>query len=296
MRIKRPLMVALYGAIYLAGSHLRDGGITILSYHSLDDLGTPLSVPPCLFERHMALLAQEGCPTFTMSQVASYLAERRPFPSRAVAVTFDDGFANLATVGAPILQRYGIAATVYIITGMVARRTLWTDGTVSLPSLPILSWEQIERLASSGVEVGAHTVTHGFLTQYSPDALRIELEASRRALQQHLGITANAFAYPQGDYDGRVVLATRAAGYTSAVTVNQGRATLRSNPLALPRLLVSGNTSPTVMRAFTVPAVGPAYTLINLVYRRLLGHARWPRRMPGTVDSTCSAPMPEQPS
>lgn len=291
MRIKRPVMSALYRAIFLAGSRMRDGGVTILSYHSLDDLGTPLSVPPHLFERHARLLAREGCPTFTMSEVRSHLAERRPFPHRAVALTFDDGFSNLESVGAPILRRYGLKATVYIITGMVGRATRWTDGGVSLPSVPLLTWRQIEALASQGVEVGAHTVTHGFLTQHSHDALRSELEASRHMLQHNLGVAANAFAYPQGDYDDRVVRATKAVGYTSAVTVDQGRATLTSDPFTLPRLLVSGNTSLNVMRAFTAPTVGPAYKVINLVYRKLLGRAGWPRRAPGEVDSAGSVPM-----
>ncbi len=294
MQIKRAIMPIFYWAVYLAGSRMRDGGITILSYHSLDELGTPLSVPPRLFEDHMRLLAREGCPTFTMSQVASHLAEQRPFPPRAVAVTFDDGFANLATVGVPIMERYGIKGTVYIIIGMVGRLSCWTDRGVPLPSLPILTWEQIGGLVSHGLEIGAHTVTHGFLTQYGPEALRAELEGSRQTLQHNLGIPARAFAYPQGDYDGRVARAVRAAGCTTAVTVDQGRASLNSNLFTLPRLLVSGNTSPSVMRAFTVPSVGPAYMAINLFYRRLLGHAKWPRRMPGEVDSTGSIATPER--
>lgn len=293
MRIKQQARAALYRGIYLAGTRVQDGGVTILSYHSLDDLGTPLSVPPRLFERHMAALASEGCATFTMSQVAAHLVERRPFPPRSVAVTFDDGFANLATRGTPILRRYGISATVYIITGMVGRATKWTDRGIPLPSLPILSWEQIEGLASSGVEVGAHTVTHGFLTQYPPAALQFELGSARHTLQHHLGLTVHAFAYPQGDYSRRVVQSVRAAGYATAVTVDQGRASLQSDPFLLPRLLVSGNTSPAAMRAFSVAGIGPAYTAINLVYRRLLGHRRWPRRTPGEVDSTGSVPLQE---
>ena len=103
-------MAAAYRAIYLTGHPLRDGGITILSYHSLDDHGTGISVPPRLFEAQMATLAAEGCPTLTMAQVAEHLPRRRPFPPRAVAITFDDGFASVGTVAAPILARYGLTA------------------------------------------------------------------------------------------------------------------------------------------------------------------------------------------
>src|SRR5689334_16577018 len=106
--MKRKLMGLVYQAVYRGGRGLRDGGLTILSYHSLDDHGTGISVPPRLFEAQMATLAAEHCPTFTMNQVAEHLAARRPFPPRAVAITFDDGFANVGTVGGPILARYGL--------------------------------------------------------------------------------------------------------------------------------------------------------------------------------------------
>lgn len=285
-------MQALYGAVYFAGKPLPGGGITILSYHSLDDLGTPLSVSPRLFQAQMSALAELGCRTLTMTQVAEHLSSRRPFPRRAVAITFDDGFANFADVGLPTLQRHGFSSTVYVITGMVGRATQWTDGPRALPSLPILTWEQIEHLHARGVEIGAHTATHGFLTQYSPSALEHELTAPRKLLEERLGAPVRSFAYPQGDYDERVVRAARAAGYATATTVDQGRAGPGSDPLRLPRLLVSNNTTPRIMKAFVVPTIGPAYVAINLVVKGLLRRKRWPRRMPGEVQSTDTLPVP----
>jgi peptidoglycan/xylan/chitin deacetylase (PgdA/CDA1 family) len=170
--------------------------------------------------------------------------------------------------------------------------TRWTDGPRALPSLPILTWEQIEHLQRAGVEIGAHTATHGFLTQYSPSALAHELTAPRKLLEERLGTPVCSFAYPQGDYDARVVRAVRAAGYATATTVDQGRAGLGSDPLRLPRLLVSNNTTPEIMKAFVVPTIGPAYVAINLVVRGLLRRKRWPRRKPGDVQSTDTAPVP----
>ena len=63
-----------------------------------------------------------------MSEVGEYMEGGNTFPRRAVAITFDDGFANLYTHALPVLQRYGLRATVYIITGMVGKTTKWTDG------------------------------------------------------------------------------------------------------------------------------------------------------------------------
>lgn len=268
----------------------RPGGITILSYHSLDDHATPLSVPPSLFEIHMATVAAERCPTFTMAQVADHLAARRPFPPRAIAITFDDGFENVASVAASIMARYGLRGTVYIISGMVGRTTQWTDGEVELPPMPLLTWAQIKALQAERWEIGAHSVTHGFLTQCSQTDLRRELRESKATLEKRLGTQVEAFAYPQGDYDRRVVTETRLAGYTAATTVDQGRASLDDDPLRLPRLLVSGNTTPTAMRAFTAPTIGPAYRLINFAIKRVMGKRQWPRRRPGEIQSSRTMP------
>jgi peptidoglycan/xylan/chitin deacetylase (PgdA/CDA1 family) len=233
----------------------------------------------------MAALAGQRCVSFTMSEVAEYIADGKKFPPRAVAITFDDGFANLYTHALPVLQRHGLKATVYVITGMVGKTTKWTDGAKSLPSLPILDWEQIAALRAAGVEIGAHSITHGFMTQYSDMRLRDELETPKHELEEMSGQPVGAFAYPQGDYDERVVEAVKRAGYRTATTVDQGQAHHDGDPLRLPRILVSNNTTPAMMRAFTVPSIGPAYDLINFAIKRLLGRRNWPRRKPGDVQS-----------
>jgi peptidoglycan/xylan/chitin deacetylase (PgdA/CDA1 family) len=142
--------------------------------------------------------------------------------------------------------------------------------------------------------VGAHSVTHGFLTQCQPEALSREVQEPQETIYRELGGTlAESFAYPQGDYNARVVAEVMSSGYTTAVTVDQGRATSKSKPLTLPRLLVSGNTTPTMMRAFSVPTIGPAYQLLNFAIKRMLRRKKWPRRNPSEVDSTQSVEVPE---
>jgi len=114
------------GAIKTLGS-LRPTGVAILRYHSvlenprdLDDLiGCGITHSAAVFEQQMRLLSESFVPV-TMDDVLDFANGRRKTPRRAVAVTFDDGFADNATVAAPIMARYGICGAFYVTTGTIA--------------------------------------------------------------------------------------------------------------------------------------------------------------------------------
>ena len=51
-------------------------------------------------------------------------------PARAAAITFDDGYADNATVALPILQRHGMAATFFVATSFLDGGRMWNDSIV----------------------------------------------------------------------------------------------------------------------------------------------------------------------
>jgi peptidoglycan/xylan/chitin deacetylase (PgdA/CDA1 family) len=99
-------------------------GVVILMYHSivedprstLNSIG--LSQSRSSFEAQICALAQRFAPV-TMEQVTQFAKEGRPLPRRAVAVTFDDGFADNYDCALPVLMRYGVPATFYIMVNAV---------------------------------------------------------------------------------------------------------------------------------------------------------------------------------
>ena len=72
------------------------------------------------------------------------------------------------------------------------------------------------------MEVGAHTLTHPFLTTLSPDEQAAEIRGSMELIHQRLGVMPTGLAYPVGDHDDHTVEATRAAGLAHAVTTQAG--------------------------------------------------------------------------
>lgn len=70
------------------------------------------------FERHVEFLARDYVP-MRLSELVAGLRGQAPLPSRAVAITFDDGYRNNLEVAAPILHRYRVPATLFVATGLV---------------------------------------------------------------------------------------------------------------------------------------------------------------------------------
>lgn len=104
---------------------------------------------------------------------------------------------------------------------------------------PMMREEQIRGMLRSGMEIGAHTVTHPILTLTSADVARREIVESGRRLADILRVPVRLFAYPNGkpgqDYASEHVRMVREAGYTAAVSTSWGVATARSDVLQLPR-------------------------------------------------------------
>ncbi|TMQ25989.1 MAG: hypothetical protein E6K65_15815 [Nitrospirae bacterium] len=96
----------------------------ILQYHSVSPEGRyrspTIAVHPRSFDRQMAYLARHY-QVVPLDQVVTCIAERKPFPSRAVAITFDDGYLDNYAYAFPILKKYGHTATFFITAGPVVR-------------------------------------------------------------------------------------------------------------------------------------------------------------------------------
>jgi peptidoglycan/xylan/chitin deacetylase (PgdA/CDA1 family) len=109
----------------------------------------------------------------------------------------------------------------------------------SLPSDLMMTAEQVRQLHSSGMEIGAHTVTHPILAQLSPERAEHEIRDSKRRLEAITGSPVAVFAYPNGkpgrDYRREHVGMVRELGFEAAVSTAWGVAHATSDPFQLPR-------------------------------------------------------------
>lgn len=97
----------------------------------------------------------------------------------------------------------------------------------------LASWEQCHALPAAGMEVGAHTLHHPFLSVLEPDQQRQEIAGSIELIAQRLGARPRGLAYPAGDHDAVTVEAARASGLAYAVTTRAGDNVPGAPPLTL---------------------------------------------------------------
>ncbi len=226
----------------------------VLTYHSVSDVRRhETNVTPDAFERQMAWLAREA----TVRDLYALLTE----PAHAttagtrpvVAVTFDDGYADNALVALPILRRYALPATCFVVAGVAgSQECLPHDRGEAAGAARLLAWPEARALVAGGIAIGSHTLHHGRVGQLADDALRVEFQESRRILEAQVGCEVRLLSYPFGralDFDARAEREARAAGYAGAASARYGCNRSGDNPYALRRIGVESSDTLFTLRA-----------------------------------------------
>jgi len=184
----------------------------------------------------------DGWQLVTPSEVAGFISGGMMLPLRSLLITFDDGYADLADRGLPVLRDLGVSAIAFIVTGKIGGRADWGDDPAPAPS-PLLDADQIRSLAEGGaVEFGAHGVSHTPMPKLDDASLRSEMRDPAAHLEA-LGLPAPRFlAYPYGESDSRVRRA--AASYVGAFTTRDGLVGLDADWTRLPRVEILAGLTP----------------------------------------------------
>lgn len=99
----------------------------------------------------------------------------------------------------------------------------------------LATWAQAARLAESGMEVGAHTMSHPWLSLLDPERQSAEIVDSAALIERRLGVRPAGLAYPGGDHDARTLARMPGTGLAHAVTTRAGDASPASGRFELPR-------------------------------------------------------------
>ncbi|MCX6829710.1 MAG: polysaccharide deacetylase family protein [candidate division Zixibacteria bacterium] len=174
--------------------------MAILTFHHItDDL--PLGLNQCSARRLKTILKAILDSGFKIIPLAEYvIAEDN---SKLVAITFDDGYESFYSVAFPIFQEMNMPAAVFVPYNHISKTNSW-DYTGRLRQISHLSAEQIKALSDSGIEIGSHGLSHISLKGLSNRLLRLELEKSKKGLEDITGREIKFISYPFGRFNEKV--------------------------------------------------------------------------------------------
>lgn len=214
--------------------------VPVLMYHRVDNLTDKekrspllrdLTVSPADFEEQVKFLVEEGYSVLLASEVEQAVMEGRELPEKAVCITLDDGYKDNFEQAFPILLRYKVPATIFLVTNNFGRSNR-------------LSWEDVLQMREeAGFGYGSHSVHHYDLTTLNQEKLDFELMESKRLIELKIQDKVTSIAYPAGSYNEFVKERAKAAGYLAGWKKGGGLVTPAEDMLMLPRVRVSGRTS-----------------------------------------------------
>ena len=240
----------------------------------------------------------------SLEEFVKTFKEKRKFKKNTVVITFDDGYLNNYINVFPILKKYRLPSTMFVITGLIGTNKLaWWDEikfailktdknkytfefkgrTINLDlsneqkrleefivihklvskynfklrqeatkkinrdlkskklegnpeNYRFMNWDQIMELSNNNIEIGAHSITHPYLSNIPKREMIKEIKDCKIFIEEKIQKPVKSFCYPSGDTTKDISNLVKNIGYTSAYTTKMGQITNDSNPYALERI------------------------------------------------------------
>ena len=160
--------------------------VPVLIYHAVSDNMwgiDELFVSPASMEEQLRYLVDNGYEPIWFSDLAELEQYEKP-----VILTFDDGYDDNYTELLPLLRKYNVKATVFMIADAMGMQHKMTE-------------EQVREMADSGlVSIQSHGLTHADMDAMDEETLIRELGESQRILTRVTGRQPSVLCYPTGRY------------------------------------------------------------------------------------------------
>lgn len=218
-------------AIWPWGAAAAETGAVVFMYHRFGETKYPsTNITLEQFEAHIRELTSGPYRVLPLPEIIKALRQGSPLPDRTVGLSIDDAFLSIYTEAWPRLKKSGLPFTLFVATGVV-------DGKVR----GYMNWDQIREMASAGVTIGSHTVSHLHMPDKNQSKIQEEIEYSNRRFEKELGQGPEIFAYPYGESSLAVQEGVKENGFLAAFGQHSGAFGSRGNFFDLPRFAMNEN-------------------------------------------------------
>ncbi len=204
-------------------SNNKNSVIPVLMYHAIGKGINDLYLDVYHFEQHISNLKNENYNFITFEDLKS-----GNVPLKPIIITFDDGYDNLYKNAYPILKKYNVTATIFLISGSIDK-----DG--------YLNTQQIKEM-NDLISFQSHTVSHPDLKKISLERLDFEAKKSKETIKLLVKNEVIAYCYPSGKYNKNTIDVAKKY-YNYGVTINYGLYHLNNDPYLISRIRINHGDS-----------------------------------------------------
>jgi peptidoglycan/xylan/chitin deacetylase (PgdA/CDA1 family) len=224
---------------------VESSGVPVLMYHEVRRVPKseerPYFISPARFTAHVRALRAAGYLPCSLDDFSAWMTGKGKLPSKAVLLTFDDGYRGVFEHAYPLLRSEAVPFSVFLVSSALGETDTWLRNAHGRRSdYPLMSRTQAVELARAGVGIGSHSRTHADLPALDSKTLRDEIYGSRAQLEDLLGQKTDCFAYPYGRLNDVVRDTVAEAGYTCAFSTRSGFNRAGGDPLLIRRIDVFG--------------------------------------------------------
>ena len=217
----------------------QETGIPVLMYHYIytasdvpemtdDNRGNYLLDTD--FEEQLQYLTENDFYYPSYEEVRAFIEGKHTLPKNSIVLTFDDGESGFLKYGIPMLEKYKVPATSFIICSDEDAE----DDIITYASEYVSFQSHSYDMHQDGLSWGYR----GIMGHMGDDEIYNDLVKAQKVLG-----TSDAFAYPYGYYTDQGKAAAERAGISCSFIIFNDWARIGDNPQALPRVRVSGDTS-----------------------------------------------------
>lgn len=203
------LVVLIAVAAAIVVPYLTEPGIPVFMYHCVADEprygDENLYVRPAQLEEEFEFLSSNGYTTLFAEEYEEAYGVHKP-----VILTFDDGYEDNYLELFPLLKKYNLKATIFVVAADVGHDDYLKD-------------YQIKEMVKSGlVSIQSHTQNHTVLSDIDSESIDREFRASCAELAKITGKNVTALSYPGGYFDDEVIrIAKKYFTYCYAIDTNE---------------------------------------------------------------------------
>lgn len=212
--------------------------VPILMYHHITEdksLHGTTTISPEKFEQDMVAIKKAGYKTVSLKDLDNYVNEGTSLPENPVVITFDDGYSSNYEYAYPILKKYKMKASIFMIGWSTGRTTHRIEGAKFYPHF---DYAQAKEMHESGlIELQNHTydmhdppTAERYATLRKPSessseyahAFKSDLLKNHQLMEQNIGNEVFAFSYPFGEYTLQSEQMLKDLQYKITLTIDPG--------------------------------------------------------------------------